>query len=238
MSAVFILLPVLLPVLGGLLLLTHPVQAKRGLPLYCEALVCITSLLVWIAILGCGGHPVTVYNFTSGFSITFGADGLSCLFAGMISLMWPLVTIYAFSYMEDDDRPFAFFSFFIMTYGITLGVAFSADILTMYVFFEMLTLVTIPLVTHYGNAESRYAGRKYAVYTIGGASLAFTAVVLVTLYGYGGDFLYGGIVDINDGGGLMLIAPETVTDIIGLVLVFGSVFIQYRMSRTPKAAAA
>ena len=116
MSAVFILLPVLLPVLGGLLLLTHPVQAKRGLPLYCEALVCITSLLVWIAILGCGGHPVTVYNFTSGFSITFGADGLSCLFAGMISLMWPLVTIYAFSYMEDDDRPFAFFSFFIMTY--------------------------------------------------------------------------------------------------------------------------
>ena len=81
LSAVFILLPVLLPVLGGLLLLTHPVQAKRGLPLYCEALVCITSLLVWIAILGCGGHPVTVYNFTSGFSITFGADGLSCLFA-------------------------------------------------------------------------------------------------------------------------------------------------------------
>ena len=206
LSAVFILLPVLLPVLGGLLLLTHPVQAKRGLPLYCEALICITSLLVWIAILGCSGHPVTVYNFTSGFSITFGADGLSCLFAGMISLMWPLVTIYAFSYMEDDDRPFAFFSFFIMTYGITLGVAFSADILTMYVFFEMLTLVTIPLVTHYGNAESRYAGRKYAVYTIGGASLAFTAVVLITLYGYGGDFLYGGIVDINDGGGLMLIA--------------------------------
>jgi multicomponent Na+:H+ antiporter subunit D len=79
-----------------------------------------------------------------------------------------------------------------MTYGITLGVAFAADLVTMYVFFEMLTLVTIPLVAHYQDHDSLYAGRLYAAYTIGGASLAFIAVIIATVDG-GSSFVYGGV---------------------------------------------
>jgi multicomponent Na+:H+ antiporter subunit D len=109
--------------------------------------------------------------------------------------MWPLVLLYAFEYMHGDEGRNQFFAFFIMTYGVTLGVCFSSDMITMYLFFEMLTLVTIPLVSHYGNHESMYAGRLYAAYTIGGASLGFMAVVLTTVYGKAGMFLYGGSID-------------------------------------------
>ena len=73
-------------------------------------------------------------------------DGLSVLFAGMVSCMWPLVMLYAFEYMHHDKRAGVFFAFFVMTFGVTLGVAFSANLTTMYVFYEMLSLVTIPLV--------------------------------------------------------------------------------------------
>ena len=84
-----------------------------------------------------------------------------------------------------------------MTYGVTLGVCYAADMITMYVFIEMLTLVTIPLVSHYGGHESMYAGRKYAAYTIGGASLGFMAVVLTTMFGMAGSFRYGGSIDVT-----------------------------------------
>ena len=113
------------------------------------------------------------------------------LFAGMVSVMWPFVTLYAFEYMEHARHKNGFFAFYIMTYGITLGVAFAGNILTMYVFYEMLSLATIPLVCHYQDHSSMYAGRVYAAYVIGGASLAFISVVVMTMFTEGG-FVWGG----------------------------------------------
>lgn len=191
MHPIFVLVPILLPILGGCAMLSLPHGDRRHLYTLSETVVVLTSIAVWAAILFMSRDPVTVYSFTRGFAITFRADGPAMVFAGMVSLMWPLVMVYAFSYMSHDDHPTSFFSFYVMTYGITLGVAFAGDILTMYVFYEMLTLVTIPLVSHYGDRDSSFAAGRYVSYTIGGASLAFIAVVFVTLYG-GGDFVLGG----------------------------------------------
>ena len=137
-------------------------------------------------------EPVTVYSFTRGFAVNFGVDGMANVFAVMISVMWPLVLLYAFEYMKGDEGSNRFMAFYVMTYGVTLGVCYSADMITMYVFIEMLTLVTIPLVSHYPGHESMFAGRRYAAYTIGGASLGFMAVVLTTIYGMDGACRYEG----------------------------------------------
>ena len=203
MNPLILTVPILLPILGGWAILPLHLKDDRKLQIFTEAVVCLTSVLVWINLLFTRREMVFVYAFIRGFSIEFRIDGMASLFAGMISLMWPLVTLYAFEYMEHDRRKHAFFVFYMMTYGITLGIAFSGDILTMYVFFEMLTLVTIPLVGHYGNHASMQASRKYAAYTIGGAALAFIAVVLVTLDGGNGDFVYGGILSGRMAPGLM-----------------------------------
>lgn len=192
LNPLFILIPVILPAAGGFLLIPLSLHDARKRAVYSEILVILTSVFVWLSIAFASRDPVTVYSFTDGFSITFRMDGMSVLFAGMISVMWPLVMLYAFEYMKESERQNGFFAFYVMTYGITNGIAFSANMITLYVFYEMLTLVTIPLVVHYGNRESQYAGRKYAAYTIWGASLAFFPVVLTTMYGQEGAFLYGG----------------------------------------------
>ena len=188
----FLLIPILLPLAGGLAMLIRPINEVNTRRIWCEAVALATSACVLAAAFLVRREPVTIYSFTGGFAVHFCVDGMANLFAVMISVMWPLVLLYAFEYMKGDEGRNRFFAFFIMTYGVTLGVCYSADMITMYVFFEMLTLVTIPLVAHYGGHESMFAGRKYAAYTIGGASLGFMAVVLTTMYGDAGIFRYGG----------------------------------------------
>ncbi len=206
MSPMFLLIPIALPIAGGLALLIRPAKKDMTRRIWCEAMACATSACVLMAALWAQREPVTVYSFTRGFAVNFGVDGMATVFSVMIAVMWPLVLLYAFDYMKGDAGNNRFFSFYLMTYGVTLGVCYSADMITMYVFFEMLTLVTIPLVTHYGGHESMYAGRKYAAYTIGGASLGFMAVVLTTIYGADGVFRYGGSIFENYEPGMMQLA--------------------------------
>lgn len=75
--------------------------------------------------------------------------------------------------MSTEEREQPFFMFYTMTYGVTLGIAFSANIVSMYFFYEMLTLVTIPLVLHTFTREAVLATRKYIYFSIGGAALGF-----------------------------------------------------------------
>lgn len=205
-----VLLPMILPMLAGIICIHSGFRDDLKRSIFLEAAALLTTLAVVAAILYSGGEPVTIFSFTRGFSVTFRIDRMAALFAFMVSVMWPMVLLYAFSYMEHDGRKNSFFGFYMITYGVTLGVAFSADLITMYVFFEILTLITIPLVAHYQNHESMYAGRLYAAYTIGGASLAFIPVVMLTLWSDGGQFIYGGAVK-SPAGPLMM----------GLLYLFG-----------------
>lgn len=192
MSSLILVIPILVPIIGGYLIIPLGFKNRKVRDAYAMAVVCITSILTWICLLKVGVVGATLYSFTRGFSIDLRADEPARLFAVMVSLMWPLVMLYAFEYMSHTKRGNSFFAFYVMTYGVTLGVAFSANMTTLYMFYDLLSLVTIPLVTHYADHESSFAGRKYAAYTIGGASLAFFAVVMTSIYNGAGNFLYGG----------------------------------------------
>ena len=192
MSSLILIIPILVPIIGGYLIIPLGFKNRKIRDAYAMAVVCITSILTWICLFKVGIVGATLYSFTRGFSIDLRADEPARLFATMVSLMWPLVMLYAFEYMSRTKRGNSFFAFYVMTYGVTLGVAFSANMTTLYMFYDLLSLVTIPLVTHYADHESSFAGRKYAAYTIGGASLAFFAVVMTSIYNGAGNFLYGG----------------------------------------------
>ena len=192
MSSLILIIPILVPIIGGYLIIPLGFKNRKIRDAYAMAVVCITSILTWICLFKVGIVGATLYSFTRGFSIDLRADEPARLFATMVSLMWPLVMLYAFEYMSHTKRGNSFFAFYVMTYGVTLGVAFSANMTTLYMFYDLLSLVTIPLVTHYADHESSFAGRKYAAYTIGGASLAFFAVVMTSIYNGAGNFLYGG----------------------------------------------
>ena len=191
MTKILLLLPILFPLFtGGLLLLMSrlPGHVRH---VFCLSCACLTSLLTVLALCLAAREPVTVFSLAGDFSIALRVDGVATLFASMLALMWPPALLYAFSYMAHSDGSGRFFAFYLMTYGVTLGAAFSANLLTLYIFFEFLTLITLPLVAHYQNPESLRAARLYVVYCVAGAALGFIAVVLGTLDG-GGMFRYGG----------------------------------------------
>jgi len=190
MSAAFLLIPVLLPVAGGCMMLVKPAKEGRRNALV-MAITLLASAVTLLSLRLCGDGTAEIWSFTGPFSIALRKDGLSALFAGMLAVLWPAVTLYAFSYMEHEKQQNRFFAFFLISYGVTLGASFSANLVTMYVSFEMLTLATLPLVTHKEDGDSLFAGQRYLIYCLGGAALAFVPVVLMTLDG-GGDFIYGG----------------------------------------------
>ena len=143
-----ILVCILLPFIAGALIPVIKWKKRSLMELYIEAMVILNSLFVWQVILGVDHMPHTVVNFAGGLNITFCADGLGMIFAGLVSILWPLATLYAFEYMTKEEHETVFFMFYTMTYGVTLGIAFADNFLTMYFFYELLTIMTVPLVMH------------------------------------------------------------------------------------------
>ena len=194
MSQYWILAAILLPILGSLLIPLLPFPGKRGMHLYIETVVLITSVIVWLLLLGGTTHTFEVVHFVNDLSISFKIDGMTMVFAGLIAVLWPLATLYAFEYMEHAQHLKAFFMFYVMTYGVTLGIAFASDMMTMYFFYELLTLVTVPLVMHSLNRESILAVRRYLYYSIGGAAFALMGMIFLMVYGNSCEFTLGGVI--------------------------------------------
>ena len=193
MNQYWILAVILLPILGSLAIPLLPFSRKRGMHLYTESIVLLTSVLVALLLLGGTTQMLEVVHFVSDLSISFKIDGMTMVFAGLVALLWPLATLYAFEYMEHAEHERTFFMFYTMTYGVTLGIAFASDMLTMYFFYELLTLVTVPLVMHSLNRESILAVRRYLYYSIGGAAFALMAMIFLIIYGSTCEFTLGGV---------------------------------------------
>ncbi len=104
-----------------------------------------------------------------GVGIAFRVDSLGLLFALVASSLWIVTTIYSIGYMRPlkEHSQTRYFTFFALALSSAVGVAFSANLLTLYMFYEMLSLSTYSLVTHHQDAEARFAGRKYLTYLMG-----------------------------------------------------------------------
>lgn len=183
---------IFLPIVAGALLPRLRFESRRARSIYVEAFVILTSILAAAVILG-GGERIRLISLTDTLSIEFQLDGLGRVFTGIVAFLWPLASLYAFEYMEHEDGENTFFSFYTMTYGVTLGISMAANYETLYVFYELLTLVTLPLVCHSADSKSMAAGRKYLYYSLTGAALAFIGLMFIEVYGTTSDFVLGGV---------------------------------------------
>ena len=191
----FLLLAVLIPLFGGgLLPLTHQ-KGPKVMYAAVYAITAATSILTWALILTCKTDSFTVVRLTKELTLTLRFDGLGRFFAGIVATLWPLTVLYASEYMKHEQRQTAFFTFFTMTYGVTLGVAMAANLFTMYAFYELLTLATVPLVMHPMTRRAVRAAKTYFSFSLGGAALAFTSIMYLIGNGCGGDFRFGGFLE-------------------------------------------
>ena len=186
-----LLFSVALPVLLGALLPVFKFKdGARNLYLMLTAI--ITSALVALALFS-GTTLMQIVSLNDRLDISLKLDDLGRVFAAIIALLWPISLLYAISYMKDMEKQTTFFSFFLMSYGVTLGIAMSANLLTLYVFYEIMTLSTVPLVMHGGSAKSISAGLKYLYYSLGGSAFAFIGLVYLVYFGGTTDFVPGGL---------------------------------------------
>lgn len=125
--------------------------------------------------------------------IRFRVDGLGMLFALVASSLWIVTSLYAVGYLRGlrEHSQTRFFAFFAISLSATLGVAFAGNLLTLYLFYEMLSLSTWPLVTHHQDREARSGGRTYLAYLLG-TSIGFALPALVyTWVKTGGEISFG-----------------------------------------------
>lgn len=192
-----IMLIILIPILTGILIPLIPFKKRIHMEIFLETMVVMNSVLVWYMLLHHSESIFTLANFTGNLSVSFKVDGMGMVFGGLVSALWPFATLYAFEYMTKEEHEKVFFMFYTMTYGVTLGIAMAANLLTMYFFYELLTLVTVPLVMHTLTREAILASRKYLYYSLGGAAFAFIGLIFVIIYGNTTNFVLGGVLELE-----------------------------------------
>lgn len=187
-----LILPMLIPLLAGciLYLVRFPTRRARNCFTLCSV---ITVSLISVFIIRSRGVPLNLMTIGENMPLVLGCDGLGAVFLGLIAFLWPLSTLYAFEYMEKEENTDRFFAFYTVSYGVTAGVALSGNLITMYLFYELLTLVTIPLVSHNEDRCGMRAGRKYIIYSLGGAALSFAGIIIIITSGQHTLFVPGGL---------------------------------------------
>lgn len=196
-----LVVPVVLPILGGALMpLLRLPNKKRNL--YLEILVLITSAFALYCVANHDPNEgFVLFHLTGNLDFALRLDGMGSVFTCIISLLWPLATLYAFEYMRHEERTTSFFAFYTCTYGVTMGIAMSKNLLTMYLFYELLTLISVYLVMHPMTKKAIRASLSYLYYSIGGAAFAFISLVFIIRYGLVHEFTYGGVLtDASVGG--------------------------------------
>lgn len=199
-----LLFPVVFPVLCGFFLFGAKFKNHKTREWLIIIELCINTAMVWVLAF-LKPDLVTVAKFADNLQLSFFLDRPAMLFSCMVSVLWIPATIYAFEYMEHEREHLGrderwinvFFAYYVMTYGITVGLAYAANPLTMYIFFEALSLVTMPLVIHLQDNKSIIAGRRYLRFMLGGAAFGFISLVFMIMYQSGDVFRYGGILDFS-----------------------------------------
>lgn len=190
MNGMLLCLALFLPMAAGIASYVLPLgdTARRR---FCSAAIFATTIIAWLAIILCGNEEFLLLRFTDSLVFSLRMDGAAKLFVGLSATLWPFTTVYAWDYMKHEGHLPMFWAFFTASFGITLGIACAANMVTMYLFYELLTLATIPLVMHAMTKKAIAAGIKYALYSIAGAALAFVGLVFL-IVNDANDFVMGG----------------------------------------------
>src|SRR5207247_1019398 len=160
-----------------------------------------------------------LFRVLPGIELAFRVDAFGLLFAAGASLLWILTSFYSIGYMRSlkEHAQTRYFSCFALALSATIGVAFSANLFTLFLFYEALTLVTYPLVGHKETAEAKAGARTYVIYLLGAAKVFLMAAIILT-YNVAGtlEFHKGGILPAS-----ALQAEPTLLYVVFALFLFG-----------------
>ena len=148
-----------------------------------SAALCLIVLSMPPFVLDHGPIEFSWFQLFPGIAFSFKADALGLIFATTSSCLWILVSVYSIGYMrtlKEHAQTRYYFSFAVALVG-AMGVALSANLVTMFIFYEILTISTYPLVAHHQDAEGYEGGRKYLIYLTATAKM-FLLPAMILIY--------------------------------------------------------
>ena len=188
-----ILAAILIPAIGGIAVTLLSVDDRTRNVLYAGAAI-LTDLAAVCAMRS--GGEVCIARISDNVGLTFRPDTLGNCFLVVVLLLFTFVLFYAFEYMTMEERQPLFYMFYLCTMGAMIAECFAVNLVTMYLSFEFMTLMSMPLVLHERTKEAVAAGLKYLFYSIAGAMMGLFAVFFIYHFAaQPGYFAYGGFLD-------------------------------------------
>ena len=183
---------VLFPILAGLILFLFKKDDDKKIvyPVFGISLL-VTALFV-ILLLGAGPVDMTVFELMDGVAINFRLDNLGRFFLVIVSLVWVMAGLFSLEYIKHEKRQNRFFGFYLIIYGVLIGLGCSGNLITMYAFYEFMTICSVPIVLHNQKREAIMAALKFLFYSFFGAYMALFGIYFMFKYCITVDFIPGG----------------------------------------------
>ena len=179
----FIFGAIVCPLVGALILALIPEENDKSRNSLAVFITVVTaSLVVTLFVRALSGdapvaHLVTLMRW---LDISIRVDPVAATFSTLASVLWVFAAMYSTGYMAHEHNRRRYFSFYILSLAATMGIAFSANLFTLYLFYEFLTIFTYPLVIHEGTPTAQAAGRKYIIYSFIGAGFILAGIVMTS----------------------------------------------------------
>lgn len=193
MFDLILLLPILLPMVAGLFILIYKPDNKVTKTIVLSAIFINFIICLYIVFIA-ENLLFHIFKFNNLIDIYLASDPLGSIFVMLVSTLWIFTSFYSFDYMSHEKKLNRYYGFFIITLGVTLGIAFSGNLITLYIFYELLTLCTFPLVIHSDTSEALRSGKKYLLYSFIGAALVLFGIIIFFSQTNNLDFVAGGVV--------------------------------------------
>lgn len=187
-----LLAAILFPVLAAVLVGCCRKTKRKPLLILSVALQAVaTALLTAVIILP--ESSFTLFAISDKISVAFRSDGTAKFFCALAAAGWLLVMLYACVYMKHEKNESRFYLFMFLSEAALVGAALSSGLVSMYIFYEFLTLCSMPLVLHSESRESVRAAMKYLFYSIAGAFMALFGIFVLANAASSLEFTPGGV---------------------------------------------
>lgn len=165
------------PILAGVFLLVryrtplsgeNPAARRKTLVFLTGCFLVITALMT-VSALFTAGEGFTLFYLTETLPVYFRIDSVGALFSLLAVIVILCAGFFSFAYMKHEEREGRYYGFYLMVFGVLNALCFAGNLITFYLFFELLTLSSMLLVMHNGSREAVMAGLKYLFYSLCGA---------------------------------------------------------------------
>ena len=181
MEGMLLLIAILLPAAGALMLTLMPwLNGRReDRCLFVGAILVMECVVVALVALD-GQRTLVLFKMTEQLPIALRSDGTSRIFSAVMALMWTVSGFFSFSYMKHEQNEKSYYAFYLMTLASLMALTLSGTMVTMYLFFELMTFISVPMVLHTRTKEAVAAGIKYLIYSVAGATMGLMGIFILT----------------------------------------------------------